>query len=1282
MSLQVSPEKLGDAILQSVEYGAFPQDEHVASASVSSNALPKLLEAVGKAKEDTKNEIRKISREAASDVDGWIAQARKLQDDIKRSQEAAKEIVQQAEGGKEKTARVQDAASKVSLLQTEIAYNESLARVVKQLRDISTVLDTAQEAAVHGHVIHALERLEDADDAFKSLGQFETTRAVGVLRTKEEQLKKAIAETVTDSWNGLILIDNTNRKISLKDTIERETTVEINTVIKALKKLSLLDSFISRFSRDLDRIIISPRFTMDTDNVVTAFNIDGDNIQPKGHVNDGSVKAALEDIQSIAEYLSTRLPPSVAVPLSSKLVPVIATRLINHSLLPTVPTTTSGVQKFQETLSYVLGLVEFLDELGWSGQSRLTEWVDKSAEIWLAKQKEAAIAKVQTMLPRRVQDKKSVERVETQVVLKGDALHASHDEVDDDWGAEWDDEEADKPRESDDAHLPEEEDMSAWGEEDDEVPVEATSSITVETEKPADDENAEDWGAEWGDEPETKPATPTETQAKEGSTPKVNGNAATQKLPKEQEVTLRETYTVTAIPDSIMEIILQVIADVETLNSPDLVKSVIAPASGGLYMIPGLLLAMYRATAAMHYSKDVAGNMLIYNDCQRLSDRLRILLNERSTKDNTSTLPQHLRPCVRLKAVLEVDIKTIDGFGKRAYGREMESQRQIIKDHLEDAQSFQGCTNVPFATVCDDAIATTIDRIGDVKRQWQNVLSHSALLQSLGSLVSTALTKFIDDVEEMSDIAEDESKKLHSYCHFQTTDDNGEVRDMTSIYTPNWFKFQYLGEILDSSLADIKYFWTDGELKLEMDGEEVVGLMEALFAPSDHRRRAIAEIRRTSIKRHGLSTLLNDLLRREEDRIPFDILINGQFLRSTVDEFLTKNGINAETTLDIEYTRALVPPLSVTSFEHDDWVSAVDILSQSSPAGAWSGSSVQNGQERILSASYDGLLRVWNTSGDVLATSEAPNNGGRITSLKTAKWLSDKKIVVAGMDNTVRVHKYDDDTRTITTSLELLNHRWGVNDIAVHGPSSRILSASLDTTVSLFSSNAKENPVAPSSLLPSSSAASNKRQKLSKPDRTVPSRGALATFTGHSSPVSSVIFKPDDATVAYSASHDHTLKTWDLPTSTCVDTRTTGHALLSLCAIASRNLLATGTSARHITLIDPRASATQISVMTLRGHKNAIVSLDTDPSSEYNIVSGSHDGTVQIWDLRNVTTGGNIGEGQQGESVHTIQRQGQSGPARGHGEGFKVFSVRWDKEVGIVSAGEDKKLQINRALGA
>jgi centromere/kinetochore protein ZW10 len=817
------------------------------------------------------DEIRRTSREAASDVDGWIAQARKLQGDIKRSQETAHDIVKQAEAARERASRVQDATSKVSLLYSEIAYNETLVQVVERLRDISTLLDAAQDAAVHGNVLHALDRLEDADTAFKSLESFESTRAVGVLQTKASQLRAAIVEDVTDSWNALLTVDSSARRTSFKETIEStmarpvprsgmltrvgDAPIAIDTVVEALTKLGLLDRFIATLSRDFDKVVVAPRLAFGPDRIVSSFVVEGDDIQVDGHVRDMSVKAALEDIHSIAEYLSTRLPPSVAIPLSSKLVPTISGRLISNWLLPAVPLSTDGVHDFQETLSYVLGLAEYLDELDWSGQDRLRDWVDQSAQIWLARQKEAAIVRLHSLCPRRVREKKTVERVETQMVTKGDAVLGHQEDHDEEWGAEWgdhdqatNDEETAKEEKPAAAQDIEEEDMSAWDDEA-EAHEEPEPDEQRKENVDAEEEDVEAWG--WGDEGETQPAPAPTAPPKASGTQ--DGNAI-QQSNSAKEVTLRETYTVTAIPDAIMEIIMQVVSDVHTLNQPGLPQVAIAPSSVGLYAIPTLVLAMYRATAASHYSKDVAGNMLIYNDCSRLSDRLRTFLQEQLERDKSSDLPPQLRPSARLK--FDDDIRAIERFGKRAYGREMESQRTIIKDLLSGAQGFKSCTTAPFDAECDNAIAMTVDRIEEVKRQWQNVLSHSALLQSLGSLVSTALTKFIGDVEEISDIAEEESKKLHSYCKslsslsslFQTENASGEPQDMTSIYTPNWFKFQYLGEILDSSLADIRYFWTDGELKLEMEAEEVVELIKALFAESEHRRKAISEIRRTSMR--------------------------------------------------------------------------------------------------------------------------------------------------------------------------------------------------------------------------------------------------------------------------------------------------------------------------------------------------------------------------------------------------------------------------------------------------
>ena len=105
----------------------------------------------------------------------------------------------------------------------------------------------------------------------------------------------------------------------------------------------------------------------------------------------------------------------------------------------------------------------------------------------------------------------------------------------------------------------------------------------------------------------------------------------------------------------------------------------------------------------------------------------------------------------------------------------------------------------------------------------------------------------------------------------------------------------------------------------------------------------------TSFRRLALSSLVNNLLEHEQT-VPFDFIIRGSYLRTTLDEFLAENGISSETVIDAEYAPAQKPPRYVTSFEHDDWVSAVDVLH-----------TTQHGvnQPRILSASYDGRLRVW-----------------------------------------------------------------------------------------------------------------------------------------------------------------------------------------------------------------------------------------------------------------------------------------------------------------------------------
>jgi ribosome biogenesis protein len=396
-------------------------------------------------------------------------------------------------------------------------------------------------------------------------------------------------------------------------------------------------------------------------------------------------------------------------------------------------------------------------------------------------------------------------------------------------------------------------------------------------------------------------------------------------------------------------------------------------------------------------------------------------------------------------------------------------------------------------------------------------------------------------------------------------------------------------------------------------------------------------------------------------------------LRASIDEYLTANGVSAETTLSVEYVRARIPPVFVASFEHDDWVSSVHALSASTESGP---------EGRILSASFDGYLRVWNSSSRVIATSPQHSEGGHAASVKSARFVSASQIASSGSDRTVRLWKYMEDeggfSASITPQLELYGHKSSVDSVRVHHQSNRILSASSDHTVGFWSTKKGDAPPAPESLLPSALGKSNKRRRLN-PSVSVPQRGPLAVFKQHTGPVSGAIFDSNDATVGYSASWDHSVRTWDLVTSALVDTRTTSHALFAVEQMPDLHLVAAGSAGRDVKLIDVRDSATTVSAITLKGHKNSVVALARDPDSEYTLVSGSHDGTCRVWDVRSRK---NSKDGVVGQSLYTIGRESLGGkPLPIAGEGVQVYGVCWDKDLGILSGGQDKRVQINRGDG-
>jgi len=438
----------------------------------------------------------------------------------------------------------------------------------------------------------------------------------------------------------------------------------------------------------------------------------------------------------------------------------------------------------------------------------------------------------------------------------------------DEWNEDWDEDEETKPAEqaakkAEEAEDGEDAEEWGWGdgEDGDGVAKQADASIPTEK-KNEDEEDAEGWG--WGGDDDAEndsiqsklppQESPVSAKVAPKTPAKVNGPPKPKPI-TQQEITLRESFQITAIPDTLLDLINAVLADAAEISTPSFPIAEIRAAAAALSPIPTLLLALYRATARSFYSTSPVADILIYNDATELASRLEKLLAE--------LRPEH--PLARrLPRAIESEIKSLQSFSRLAYGREMDSQRTILTDLLSSTSGFESCTNPLNAREYQNAIDDVIARLRDIDALWKDVLCDNARKQSLGMLLSHVIRKIVSDILELAGepagISEPESKQLKTYLDSvaQLSDlfavtmspdgfgSIGEERSLVHVYTPTWLRFVYLGEMLEASLADIKFLWVEGELSLEYEAEEVVELIQALFAESEHRRGAIREIKRSA----------------------------------------------------------------------------------------------------------------------------------------------------------------------------------------------------------------------------------------------------------------------------------------------------------------------------------------------------------------------------------------------------------------------------------------------------
>ncbi|KAI3140253.1 hypothetical protein CBS147325_6485 [Penicillium roqueforti] len=823
-------EELCQAVLGFVTEGTYPE-ESVVAGNFPAAALARELELISKAREQVENEISSLSRENTFDADDWIIQAKQLHADIERSRLTAREIVAQHEHTEPLQAKVEDARAKVTLVETEIAFNQAVADTLEEVHRLCQQLETGRAALRSGQITTAIEQLESTDAAVGKDAFFTNTNVMGILSDEVSLLRSEIVEALLSRWADQLKVDRQQGEFHVSSGDADAGSIE--STITSLARLDILTSSIEKLQRDLFSAIVNPILLPHPNGTSHGVVVTETSIRIEPEASKATALETLDRLSSVLGYLRQNLPSSVSATFSESFIAIISSKAICEWLSPAIPTDLGGLAEFENILSHVSQFTQQIESWGWTGQEELVSWVNQAPRLWLTRRRVDSLDSVRKVLAASQGTTKQVERIERGKIsqAEGALLENAGNE---DWDAHWDDDKEDEPKKAETAKPDEEEeDVSAWGLDDEDV--EETPDAKPEAAASAEDDDDDAWG--WGDEDEddhkvdNKPSEPQKTSSTNATDTK-----NTTQFVSPKEVTLKEVFTITDIPESVLKVVQQQITDSKDISQPAYANSRVASSGAGLLALPTLILAMFKATSSTFYSlKLTSGQMYLYNDSLYLADEIRKLVEEHALSK------------------LQPDVEALEKFGKLAYSKEMQTQRTIVTDLLDGAQGFGQCSEQPFQADCENSVSATVDRIRDVYKEWQPILSHSALLQSVGSLLSTVINKVVIDIEDLGDISEDQSRQLVSFCNqlskledlfMRETDGDAEAIPVTAIYVSSWLRFQYMINILESSLADIKFLWLEGELGLEFSADEVIDLIEALFAESDHRRRAIAEIRR------------------------------------------------------------------------------------------------------------------------------------------------------------------------------------------------------------------------------------------------------------------------------------------------------------------------------------------------------------------------------------------------------------------------------------------------------
>ncbi|PLW58701.1 hypothetical protein PCANC_00261 [Puccinia coronata f. sp. avenae] len=394
----------------------------------------------------------------------------------------------------------------------------------------------------------------------------------------------------------------------------------------------------------------------------------------------------------------------------------------------------------------------------------------------------------------------------------------------------WGLDESNDPDETDDPDETNDPDLDAWGFEQEDAPPDDDEVMRLRGGLPspiASELDDDGWG--WSDDPPTENIA-LEKGAQNKKPEKHTANISTSGHVPSGSTVRVEQLTISVLAQKILEIVKEVIDDVAEIEKPDFPSPCLSQCGPGLIKVALDVVDLFRIVMVVHHSKllDSVPSLSVQfsNDCDWLSQQLQIIprLNQ---LEETKILAERL-----------------NGVGMVVREKQLDNQRAALMECLNEAEGFVKTSQEDRFLACERACKQVTYTLTSLAQVWKPVMLREEYLRSLGRLVESVLQRILNEIEEQADIEEHDSKQLNTICKslhclidLFNSQDGFEPADIYR-YLPTWFKFCFLSELLEASMADIMWMYQEGHLS-EFSQQEIVGLIRALFADSHLRAKNI-----------------------------------------------------------------------------------------------------------------------------------------------------------------------------------------------------------------------------------------------------------------------------------------------------------------------------------------------------------------------------------------------------------------------------------------------------------